>query len=379
MNPLNTIPLIQALFIFYFYVRPLHKVPAIVKTLFVVILIAVTFNSYLYIFTKFTIADFGFPKWSLMIIESLFYMNVFLSIFVFVKILLNTLYKFIARDFSKSLIPSESVIYAGVVFFLSLYIGCLGVSNGFSAPINHYYDIKVENLSNSANGFKIVQLSDLHINKVTTKSEIREIVQRVNDIHADLVVITGDFVDGKVEQLNDITNILFELKSQYGTYAVSGNHEMYSGYKEWLDYFEKGGIKFLENSSVIISDYNSNHLINLCGVIDPKSSRYDLPKTDVKSAILNIDKDLPIVFLSHRPNYGIDLRNIADLTLTGHTHGGMMIGFDKIIGIQNEGMTSGLYDLGRERVIVSNGTRINAAVPFRIGNPSEINIITLHQ
>lgn len=378
MNLLNTIPLIQALFLFYFFVKPLHRIPSFIKTIFVVILIAVTFNSYLYIFTKFTIADFGFPKWSLMIIESLFYMTVFLSIFVFLKITINTVYKFIARDFSKGLIPSESVIYAGIVFIISFYIGCLGVSNGFSEPINHYYDIKIEHLSSNANGFKIVHLSDLHINKVTTKSEIRQIVERANDIQADIVVITGDFVDGSVEKLKDVTDILFELNSKYGTYAVSGNHEMYSGYKEWLDHFEKGGIKFLENKSVIISDYNSNNLINLCGVIDPKGSQYGLPKTDVKSAILNIDKNLPIIFLSHRPNYGIDLRNIADLTLSGHTHGGMMFGFNKIIGLQNEGMTSGLYDLGRERVIVSNGTRINAAVPFRINNPSEMNIITLH-
>ena len=186
-------------------------------------------------------------------------------------------------------------------------------------------------------------------------------------------------MDGSIEELDHMTKILFKLKAKYGVYAVSGNHELYSGYKEWIDYFEKGGIKFLENDSTIIRNENDVPLLNLCGVIDISASRFHLPAADIAKATANTDRKLPTIFMSHQPKIANQLKEISDLTFCGHTHGGLMPGLKQIVAKVNGGYVSGLYNTGRQRVIVSNGTRIWAGAPLRLHDPSQIIYVTLKQ
>ncbi len=371
------VPLLQALFLYYFLIRPINRLPRLLKYLCVGLLGLNVINSYLYVFFKMTFASLYFPKWAVMMILTLQFTLFFLCLIVVLRMVINGVYKIVRGNFALRIIPVHSLIFAMMITFVTVCFCACGVGNAFMPPVDTYYSIHLDKLKPMDKGFRIVQLSDLHIDAITTKTEIRDIVQRVNEMYPDLIVITGDFADGNVKDLSEVSDILFELDARYGVYAVSGNHEMYSGYKEWLSYLEKGGIRFLENKNTVIKNYAEENVFNLCGIIDPKAKRYKLESADIKKALENIDSSIPTVFLSHRPGFGVDLKDIADLTLSGHTHGGMMPYLDTIIGLQNEGMTRGLYTLGREKLIVSAGTRINTASAFRLMNEPQINIITL--
>ncbi|MGN0901877.1 MAG: metallophosphoesterase, partial [Succinivibrio sp.] len=223
----------------------------------------------------------------------------------------------------------------------------------------------------------IVQLSDLHVSLPSTIEEMEDIVNTVNKLNADLVVITGDFVDGDIKTLDEKISPVFKIKSKHGIYAVSGNHEFYSGYEQWISYLEKGGIRFLENTSTIITTKDGRGILNLCGLIDPTGQNYGFDKPEILNAVKDIDPDLPVVFLSHQPKLADDLKKVSDLTLSGHTHGGLMPILKSIVKSANKGYVSGLYKIENQWLIVNNGTRIWAGIPLRIATPAEISVIKL--
>ena len=148
--------------------------------------------------------------------------------------MVNGSFKLIRLSLSKYIIPPHSLRYGVLTMVLACAVGIKAVINGFSPPIDKFYTIPVKNLPDYAENFKIVLLADLHISAPTTEQEIIDIVKRTNDHKPDLIVIAGDFVDGQVHELDYMTRHLSDLKAKYGVYAVSGNHEMYSGYMEWL-------------------------------------------------------------------------------------------------------------------------------------------------
>lgn len=374
---LSIIPVLQLAFIYFLFLKPIQKYPFLFRKVFFVLLTINALNGYLYIFFKMTTAYFGLPKWMVLIVQDIFWAMAVLSILIGFRLLLNIVFKLLRRNFSFNLFKPESCVLGIFMTALSFYVSAVAVSNGFVPPVIRDYSFTVEKLSEENSGFKIVHLSDLHIDGIATKSEIRDIVDRVNEHKPDLILITGDFVDGKVASLKDVTDILFDLDSKYGVYAVPGNHEYYSGYKSWISYFEKGGIKFLENKGITIKDYAQKNILNLCGITDPTSEKYDMTEPNVKDALADIDNSVPTVFMSHRPKFGVQLQEFSDLTLSGHTHGGFMPGVDRLVGLLNGGMTSGRYKLGKENVIVSPGTRINTASAFRLFNKPAINVIVL--
>ncbi len=374
---LSIIPVLQCAFIYFFFLKPIKKYPFFFRKIFIILLVISSLNAYLYIFFKMTTAYFALPKWVVLIVQDVFWGVAILSILIGARIIFNILFKLIRGNFSAKLFKPESSVLGIFMTAISFYISAVAVSNGFVPPVLKNYTFTVEKLSDENSGFKIVQLSDLHIDGITTKSEIRDIVDRVNELKPDLVLITGDFVDGKIPDLKEITDILFDLDSKHGVYAVPGNHEYYSGYKNWLTYFNKGGIQFLENEGIQIKDFASKNILNLCGITDPTSEKYNQSEPDIRKAIENIDSSVPTVFMSHRPKFAVQLQDLSDVTLCGHTHGGFMPGIDRLVGLLNEGMTSGLYKLGKEKVIVSPGTRINTASAFRLFNKAKINVIEL--
>ena len=311
--------------------------------------------------------------------DTIYFSSIFLFLLTLIRMIINGVYKLSRLNPGKFIIPSQSTRYAALFLLIACLIGGRAVFNGFAPPVDKFYEITVKNLPSEANDLRIVELADLHISAPTIPSEIEDIVKRVNETEPDLILIAGDFVDGTIEELDYMTKILFDLKAKYGVYAVSGNHELYSGYHNWIEYFEKGGIKFLENGGVIIRNEKGVPLLNVCGVIDISAHRFNLPEADIQKALANTDRKLPTVFMSHQPKLANQLKDKSDLTLCGHTHGGLMPGLKQIVAKVNGGYVSGLYNTGRQRVIVSNGTRIWAGAPLRLHDPSQIVYVTLKQ
>lgn len=372
-------PFIQALVIILCFIMPLKKVSLKYKILLGIIFGLGSLKQYIYVFSGGDMMDPKLTRYPAIFFDTIYFSSIFLFLLTLIRMIINGLYKLSRLSFSKFIIPAQSTRYAAMFLLIACVTGGRAVINGFAPPEDKFYELTVRNLPAQANDLRIVELADLHISAPTIPSEIEDIVERVNKSEPDLILIAGDFVDGTIPELDHMTRILFNLKAKYGVYAVSGNHELYSGYKQWLEYFENGGIRFLENDGTVIKDENGESLLNLCGVIDISATRFGLPKADIDKALEKTDKALPTIFMSHQPKLANSLKEFSDLTLCGHTHGGLMPGLKQIVAKVNGGYVSGLYNTGRQRVIVSNGTRIWAGAPLRLHDPSQIVYVTLKQ
>ena len=235
-------------------------------------------------------------------------------------------------------------------------------------------DVEIKNLKDR---YKIIQLSDIHIGGLIDKHFIKDLVSKVNILGANLVVITGDLVDTKLEFAKDALDELKNLKSIYGTYFIVGNHEYFHGVSPIIDYVNSLGIKVLENESVYIGDKNSG--FNLAGVYDRFGFRYGSYKPDITKALEDC-VDSPTVLLAHQPKYIKDLENTdnIDLILCGHTHGGQIFPFNFLVKLEQPYVKGLNQHDETTQVYVNKGTGFWGP-PMRLGASSEITILNLKE
>lgn len=303
----------------------------------------------------------------------------FLMLLVLVRFVLNCLYRLVKLSWSVSLLPTFSLFHAQLMLLVSFACACYGTSCAYGMPEIKPYEFTIERLDPRLDGMRLVVMSDIHVSSPTDVNLIYKMVHKVNSLEPDLILLPGDLMDGSVEQRRPITNLLFELKSKYGTFISSGNHEYYSGYQEWRDYFEKGGFISLDNKVVELLDNQGKPLMNLGGITDPRAARFNLPMPDPQGVIKALDPQAPSIILSHRPQYAPDFAasKQVDLVVSGHTHGGLVVGLDRLVANANGGFVSGLYQLGDTKLVVGNGTMLWMGMPLRLGVPSQILLITL--
>ena len=283
----------------------------------------------------------------------------------------------IIRKLQKKTLPAD-FRHCNNVLNLILLI-CGGIFAGYlmfagmRQPEVKELNIVCEKLPAAADNLRIVLLADLHIDRINSGSKIRKIVEKVNVLAPDLIIIAGDVVDGTVKQRSDDVKLLGDLRSRYGVYGVPGNHEYFSGYTQWMEFFESINLKMLKNSHVKLPCG-----IYLAGVTDHAAKRRNLPMPDVAKAVQGIDRHEFVLLASHRPSEAIKASALGiDLQFSGHTHGGMIRGFDLIVARFNDYLVSGLYRINGLQLYVSNGTLIWNGFPFRLGRSSEITLITL--
>lgn len=233
-------------------------------------------------------------------------------------------------------------------------------------------DIKIKDLKKP---YTIIQISDIHIGGLITKDFIKDLVAKINLLNADLIVITGDLVDTKLEFAKEALNELKNLKSLYGTYFIVGNHEYFHGVSPIISYVEFLGIKVLENESVYIGEENMG--FNLAGVYDLFGNRYGDFKPDINKALENC-KASPTVLLAHQPKFINTLKDTSKiaLILCGHTHGGQIFPFNFLVKLEQP-YVKGLHQHNdTTQVYVNKGTGFWGP-PMRLGASSEISILNL--
>lgn len=303
----------------------------------------------------------------------------FLMLLVLVRFILNCLYRLVKLSWNVSLLPTFSLFHAQLMLLVSFACACYGTSCAYGMPEIKPYEFTIERLDPRLDGMRIVVMSDIHVSSPTDVNLIYKMVHKVNSLEPDMILLPGDLMDGSVEQRRPITNLLFELKAKYGTFISSGNHEYYSGYQEWRDYFEQGGFISLDNKVVELLDNQGKPLMNLGGITDPRAARFNLPMPDPQGVIKALDPQAPSIILSHRPQYAPDFAasKQVDLVVSGHTHGGLVVGLDRLVANANGGFVSGLYQLGNTKLVVGNGTMLWMGMPLRLGVPSQILMITL--
>ncbi|VFQ45280.1 metallo-dependent phosphatase-like [Desulfoluna butyratoxydans] len=222
-------------------------------------------------------------------------------------------------------------------------------------------------------GLRIVQISDLHVSHTIRRGMVERVVSQVSALSPDMVVFTGDLVDGSVAMLRDDVAPLADLAPPMGKYFITGNHEYYSGVRPWLDEVARLGFTTLLNSHLTLN-YKGAPLV-LAGVTDYHAGRL-VPEhaSSPKQALSGAPEDAYRILLAHQPLSFTEAKaQNCHLTLSGHTHGGQYLPYTWVIHAVQP-WVAGLYEEDGHRLYINRGTGFWGP-PFRLGSPSEI---TLH-
>lgn len=267
---------------------------------------------------------------------------------------------------------------------LSWGLAMVGLYNGFSVPSVKEIDLNYPDLPSSLNGYRIVQLADLHCSSATRRWRTEAIVKKVNALNPDLICLTGDLADGDVETIAPYLEPIGWLQARDGVFACTGNHEYYFGYFDWMSQFysKMTNIRFLENECVF-----PHEGLALAGFPDETGfSRLGIvPDRDWQESFATATNGEFRVLLQHRPKD--ILQNVREcnirLQLSGHTHGGVAPIFRSLIELSNGGYSRGLYPApgrsGIRYLYVSPGCGQWGGFPMRFFNASEITLFTLRR
>ena len=263
---------------------------------------------------------------------------------------------------------------AGLVAFVGLGATVTGTASALGQVALRNVKVPLRRLSPSFEGFRIAQLTDLHIGPTLGKGWLQDVVARTNAANPDLIVITGDLVDGSVETLRNDTAPLADLKAKHGVFFVTGNHEYYSGADEWIAELGRLGVRVLRNEHLPIGGKEG---FDLAGVDDWGSKRFGNGHgPDLERALAGRDSSRELVLLAHQPKQIHDAAaKGVGLQISGHTHGGQIFPWNLFVRL-DQPYVSGLDRHLDTMIYVSRGTGFWGP-PMRVGAPSEIAILEL--
>ena len=205
--------------------------------------------------------------------------------------------------------------------------------NGRSLPVVRHVEVKLKRLPKHLDGFKIVQISDLHVSATIRRPYVERVVAMANDLSPDLVALTGDLVDGDVPALRHDFAPLGELKSRYGSFFCTGNHEYYSGADSWLDELRRIGVRPLRNEHVVVGEREGQQGLVVAGIDDAQAARFGGDHgPDLQRALTGVHRERAVLLLAHQPKAVAEAAEAGvDLQLSGHTHGGQMWPFGYLV------------------------------------------------
>jgi uncharacterized protein len=254
----------------------------------------------------------------------------------------------------------------------------VGVRNATRVPPLYDIEIGIAGLPPQFDGYTMLQLTDLHISRLFPTAWARAVVERANGLGANIILITGDLIDGDLAARRADVEPLRDLRAADGVYVIPGNHEYFFDYRAWMAYFADMGMRVLANKHVVL-DRDGDKLV-IAGVTDKSAPRTGNPGPDLAAAIGNAPANAPVILLDHQPQ---NARHAAALgvalQLSGHTHGGMIVGLDRLARGANGGFVSGRYQVDRMTLYVNNGTGLWPGFALRLGRPSELTRITLRR
>lgn len=260
------------------------------------------------------------------------------------------------------------------------YVGAFGASamsvrENFGPWVVERLEVPLAKLPPSLSGFRMVQLTDVHVGPTIGREFMTRLVDEVNALGPDAVVITGDLVDGTVEELASRVAPLAGLVAPAGVYFVTGNHEYYSGVDEWMAHLPTLGIRVLRNERVPVG--RDGVSFDLAGIDDYRAHQYGRGHgADIAKAVADRDESRALVLLAHQPKQVIEAaEHGVDLQLSGHTHGGQMYPFGFLVRL-DQPYVRGLHLEKETAIYVSRGTGWWGP-PMRLDSPPEIAEIVL--
>lgn len=313
------------------------------------------------------------PRWAVLVAGWAFCSFVLLFVFVVLADLANGALSVLRIHAAKQLVgPSSRYLAAAFALLLSTF----GVYQAAQVPGVRTVEVGIKNLPQAMDGLRVVQLTDLHISKLFQAPWVDAVVARTNALDPDLILITGDLIDGATTDRKLDVAPLAGLMARLAIIGIPGNHEYYFNEPQWRTEFERLGMQMLLNEHVVIG--SGSELLVIAGVTDEAAAKFGMAGPNLNSALQGVPETAPIILLKHRPA-GADRSAQAGvaLQLSGHTHGGMIKGLDQVGRYANEGFVSGAYQVGPMTLYTSNGAGLWNGFPIRLGVPAEITEFVL--
>ncbi len=232
--------------------------------------------------------------------------------------------------------------------------------------------IKTSKLPPEVGKFTIAQISDVHLGLIVGEDRLKSALDEVRKAKPDILVSTGDLVDGQINGLNGLSTFFREINPRYGKFAVTGNHEFYAGLHDAIHFTEDAGFKVLRGEGLTLGG-----LINIAGVDDPTIKYYDPSKSfPEREVFVRLPRDKFTLFLKHRPLVDKNAVGLFDLQLSGHVHKGQIFPFSIATKLYYP-VDAGFARLqGNSSLYVSRGTG-TWGPPIRFLSPPEVTVIEI--
>jgi len=240
-------------------------------------------------------------------------------------------------------------------------------------------DVPIPNLPLGLEGMRIVQLSDLHVGPHTPRRQLARIAQAVHDAKPDVIALTGDQVDDYARDVEPLGAALGTLSAPLGVFAIAGNHDVYAGWESVRRGMEGIGWTVLVNEAVPLERRGTQFW--LAGTGDPAGGRPGTSAVapDIGRTLASVPRNGFTIVLAHNPALWPELaaRNVA-LTLSGHTHYGQFAipHLEWSLASPFLALAMGMHRRGASVLYINPGTNY-WGLPFRIGTPPEVTVVTL--
>lgn len=262
-----------------------------------------------------------------------------------------------------------------ILIFLLITIICLFVFftwQNNSITINNI-SFKSDDIPKGFNGYKILQISDLHNKEFGTKQS--KILSQIEKINPDIIVVTGDLIDSNHTNIDVAMDLINGAIDIAPIFYVSGNHEAWSGlYSNLKKQLENKGVVILDNEKTKV--FNNNDSIDIIGLSDSSCS-----DSDLLSSLTENSSNFKIL-LAHRPElFHIYSNSNVDLVFSGHAHGGQVrLPFIGGLVAPDQGffpkLTESVHKDNNTSMVISRGLG-NSIIPIRIFNRPELIVVTL--
>jgi predicted MPP superfamily phosphohydrolase len=285
------------------------------------------------------------------------------------RLIMYSLGLIFSRDFSFATSPHP--IYFFTCLLATLFVVIYG-SFEASNIRTEYLSIPTAKISKNVGRVRIAQISDVHLGLIIGEKRIKSIVNAIQEAKPDILVSTGDLVDGQLDNLESLSDSLRDIKTPHGKFAVTGNHEFYAGLDRALTFTKKAGFQMLMGEVKQIPG-----LINIAGIDDEAARGWSHGENKKEIDVLsNVDNSNFTVFLKHRPVAYDGPSRLFDLQLSGHTHKGQIFPFSIIVRLFFS-TYYGFHHLDNGAYLyVSRGTG-TWGPPIRFLAPPEVTIIDL--
>jgi predicted MPP superfamily phosphohydrolase len=372
----SILPFITGAIWLYVLGRFIWPLPCGIGTRLVLALVALLAAEYHGFVARFfgSLASPELPRGVLIGVGWAFGVVLLLALLLLLRDLVGGLTFLVSRGAGRSILTGQALhVSLGV---LALVLSAIGTWQAIRVPDVKDLELTLPGLAPAFDGYRIVQLTDLHASRLLEEPWMAAVVAKTNALDPDLVVITGDLADGTPAARAADVRPLQDLKARDGVLAIPGNHEYYADYLGWMAAYRALGLDMLENAHVVIR--RGDAALAVAGITDRQAGPFGQTRPDLGAAMKGLDRGVPVILLAHRPG-GAEQHAQAGVTLqlSGHTHGGQILGPNLLTKWANDGFVSGLYHVGGMLLYVSNGTGLWNGLALRLGVPSEITRIVL--